>query len=289
MWKAEDKYGRHLMKARGKSSWSLSTLFLVLPRAVARHHQGNSEASYATMADPSTIYSGGPQHVLLLGRSVQQQPTLWWYHTYYGAALLMQQHWNTIYRTKDTAQVSWYQEYPKTSLDLITATAVEKSRPILDVGGGDSRLVDVLLASGYTQLSVLDIAPLALRKAQTRLGAQARQVRWIVADVLHLPDDLQVDIWHDRATFHFLRVQEDITRYAGHAARHIKPHGSLVLDTFSVRGPHTCSGLPVARYSEETIKEVFHAYFEHIASFEEEHITPFRTAQFFLWTMLKKT
>ena len=200
----------------------------------------------------------------------------------------MEEHWNTIYRTKDTTRVSWYQDYPKTSFDLITTTNVEKSRPILDVGGGDSSLVDVLLASGYTDVTVVDIASEALRKAQRRLGAQAQQIRWIVADVLHMPDDLQVDIWHDRATFHFLRMQEDIARYAGNAAQHIKPHGYLVLGTFSLSGPQECSGLPVSRYSEETIKEVFRADFQHIRSFDEEHTTPFHTTQLFLWTILKK-
>lgn len=200
----------------------------------------------------------------------------------------MEQHWNTIYRTKDTTQVSWYQGYPKTSLDLISATAVEKSRPILDIGGGDSSLVDALLAQGYTDVTVVDIASEALQKAQRRLGAQAQQVRWIVADVLQLPDDLQVDTWHDRAAFHFLRTQEDIARYASIAAEHIKPHGYLVLGTFSLRGPQECSGLPVSRYSEDTIKQVFRTDFEHIRSFEEEHTTPFQTTQFFLWTILQK-
>ncbi len=200
----------------------------------------------------------------------------------------MERHWNSIYRTKDTTQVSWYQDYPKTSLDLITATGIEKNRPLLDVGGGDSFLVDVLLASGYTDVTVVDIASEALRKAQRRLGAQAQQIRWIVADVLHLPDDLQVDLWHDRATFHFLRMQEDIARYAGNAAQHINPHGYLVLGTFSLRGPQECSGLPVSRYAEETIKQVFRPDFQHIHSFEEEHITPFHTTQHFLWTILKK-
>ena len=200
----------------------------------------------------------------------------------------MEHHWNTVYQTKDTTQVSWYQDYPKTSLDLITVTGVEKSRPLLDVGGGDSCLVDVLLASGYTDVTVVDIAALALEKAQSRLGAQAQQIRWIVADVLHLPDDLQVDLWHDRAAFHFLRMPEDIARYAENVAQHIKPHGYLVLGTFSLRGPQECSGLPVSRYSEETIKRVFRPDFQPIRSFEEEHTTPFHTTQFFLWTIFKK-
>lgn len=200
----------------------------------------------------------------------------------------MEQHWNTIYRTKDTTQVSWYQDYPKTSLELITATAVAKNRPLLDVGGGDSRLVDALLAAGYTDITIVDIASLALEKVQRRLGAQAEQIRWIVTDVLHLPDDLQVDVWHDRAAFHFLSTQDNIARYAGNAAQHINPHGYLLLGTFAIRGPQKCSGLPVSRYSEETIKQVFQPDFQHIRSFEEEHTTPFHTTQLFLWSIFKK-
>src|SRR5262249_37011210 len=118
----------------------------------------------------------------------------------------MQLYWNTIYQTKDTTQVSWYQAYPQTSYDLIAASADEKSCHILDLGGGDSLLVDALLAQEYTNITVADIASEALYKAQTRLGTRAQQVRWIVADVLQLGGDLQVDIWHDRAAFHFLRA-----------------------------------------------------------------------------------
>ncbi|MBV9706953.1 MAG: class I SAM-dependent methyltransferase [Chloroflexi bacterium] len=200
----------------------------------------------------------------------------------------MQQHWNNIYRTKDTTQVSWYQDYPKTSLELISATGVERSRPVLDVGGGDSRFIDVLLASGYTDITVFDIASEALRKAQSRLGMHAQQIRWVVADVLHLPDDLQVDIWHDRATFHFLRRQEEIVRYKAMAAEHINPQGYLVLGTFSTFGPEQCSGLPVSRYSQQTLQEVFLPDFEPLRSFEEQHTTPFRTTQPFVWTLFKK-
>lgn len=200
----------------------------------------------------------------------------------------MKQHWDTVYQTKDTTQVSWYQDTPKTSVDLITSTGVEKSRPLLDVGGGDSHLVDVLRVSGYTDVTVLDISALALQKAQSRLGAQAQQIRWIVADVLHLPEDLHVDLWHDRATFHFLRRQEDIAQYVANATQHINSHGYLVLGTFSTRGPQECSGLPVSRYSQETLQEVFRPDFQLLRSFEEEHITPFHTRQSFLWTLFKK-
>ncbi|GAC1689192.1 MAG: class I SAM-dependent methyltransferase [Ktedonobacteraceae bacterium] len=200
----------------------------------------------------------------------------------------MQQHWNTIYQTKDTTQVSWYQDYPQTSMDLITSTDVKKDRPILDVGGGDSSLVDALLAQGYTDITVVDIASEALRKAQTRLGTRAQQMKWIATDVLQLPVDLQVDLWHDRATFHFLRTPEDIARYTEIAAQRINPHGYLIIGTFSLGGPQQCSGLPVSRHSEESIKRVFQAGFQHIRSFEEEHTTPFNTTQLFLWSMLQK-
>jgi ubiquinone/menaquinone biosynthesis C-methylase UbiE len=201
----------------------------------------------------------------------------------------LQEHWDAIYRTKDTTtEVSWYQATPLTSLGLIAATGIGKSQPILDVGGGDSRLVDALLARGYTDITVLDIAPEALRKAQERLGARARQVTWIVADILDIPADRHVAVWHDRAAFHFLTAPEEIAQYAATASRHIQQDGFLLLGTFSTRGPEECSGLPVAHYSEETINEIFRSGFRHIRSFEEEHITPFQTMQMFLWTMFKR-
>ncbi len=201
----------------------------------------------------------------------------------------LQQHWDTIYSTKDTStEVSWYQADPSTSLDLITATGVAKNSPILDAGGGDALLVDRLLANGYTNVAVLDISPEALRKAQVRLGAQAQSVRWIAADVLAMPDDMQVDVWHDRAAFHFLTTPADISRYVANATRHIRQNGYLLLGTFSTRGPNECSGLPVAQYSEETIKQAIGSDFEHILSFEEDHTTPSHTTQVFLWSVFKR-
>jgi len=200
------------------------------------------------------------------------------------------QHWDEIYKAKDTTTgVSWYQDNPQTSIDLILSTDAGKEGNIIDIGGGDSKLVDKLLELGFKNLFVLDISAAALAKAKARLGNAADSVVWIEADVLEFETDANFDIWHDRAAFHFLTKKEDITVYVETASRLIKPGGHLIISTFSANGPKKCSGLDITQYSENSIKKAFCGRFGHIKSFEKAHTTPFGTKQNFLWSVFKRS
>jgi len=199
------------------------------------------------------------------------------------------QHWEEIYQTKDTARgVSWYQDIPKTSINLILSTGVDKNANIIDVGGGDSMLVDKLLELGFKNIFILDISAKALQKAKTRLGEKAKSVAWIKADILEFSTESRFDVWHDRAAFHFLTKEEDIVRYLEIAGKLIKPSGYLIISTFSMSGPKKCSGLDITQYSEDSIKKTFRKDFNHIKSFEEIHTTPFNTKQNFLFNLFKR-
>ena len=202
---------------------------------------------------------------------------------------MIKQHWENIYGTRDTTkEVSWYQNNPRSSTDLILSTKVDKNASIIDVGGGDSKLADKLLELGFKNISVLDISATALQKAKTRLGEKAKSVTWIEADILEFDTESRFDVWHDRAAFHFLTKEEDITHYVEIAGKLIKPNGCLIISTFSVNGPKKCSGLDITQYSENSIKKTFRKDFSHIRSFEEIHTTPFNTKQNFLFNLFKR-
>jgi len=199
------------------------------------------------------------------------------------------QHWENIYQKKDTtSEVSWYQDSPDISIKLILSAATNKDGGIIDIGGGDSRLVDKLLELGFKNLSVLDISAKSLAKVKIRLGDKANLVTWIESDVLGFDTKAQFDIWHDRATFHFLTTKEDIDHYVEIAGKLIKPNGYLIIAAFSTSGPKRCSGLDITQYSEAVMKETFGRGFDHIKSFKETHITPFATKQSFQWTVFRK-
>lgn len=190
-----------------------------------------------------------------------------------------QSHWEIVYKEKGPADVSWTQEKPELSLELIHKTGLDKNARIIDVGGGDSRLVDYLLTEGYTNITVLDISAAALEKAKARLGEKAQSVKWIAGDVEAFEPDVQYDIWHDRAAFHFLTTPEQINRYVQLTAKAV--NGTLILGTFSENGPEKCSGLPVTRYSEEKMVHTFADYFQVNGCQTHLHTTPFGTTQEF--------
>src|SRR3989344_3859507 len=193
------------------------------------------------------------------------------------------EHWEDIYCTKDFNEVSWYQENPKTSVDLILSANTDKDANIIDIGGGDSRLVDKLLELHFRNISILDISLKALEKAQQRLGEKAKIVKWINSDLREFETSDRFDIWHDRALFHFLTSKKDIDKYVELVKKYLKPNGYLIIGTFSLKGPEKCSGLNVKRYSEDSIKKVFSKGFRYIKSFEEMHHTPFQTTQSFVY------
>jgi len=198
-------------------------------------------------------------------------------------------HWEEIYETKDTArEVSWHQNTPKTSIDLILSTNIDKGANIIDIGNGDSALVDKLLELGFKNIFALDISAEALQKTKRRLGEKGKSVIYIETDILEFDTEFRFDIWHDRATFHFLTKKEDIARYVEIAGKFIKPNGYLIVSTFSTDGPKKCSGLNITQYSKDLIRKIFQADFCHISSFEEIHTTPFNTKQNFLFNLFKR-
>lgn len=196
------------------------------------------------------------------------------------------EHWENVYATKQPHEVSWTQERPQTSLDFIHSFNLQKTARIIDIGGGDSRLVDCLLDEGFENISVLDISEHALERAKQRLGDKAAKVNWIVCDVTAFNPASTYDCWHDRATFHFLTSTEDIEKYLTTARQSVT--GFMAIGTFSGNGPKKCSMLDVHQYTEEELKEQLADGFEKIRCVTEDHITPFDTAQNFLFCSFKR-
>ncbi|WP_207493772.1 class I SAM-dependent methyltransferase [Aridibaculum aurantiacum] len=197
-------------------------------------------------------------------------------------------HWDKVYETKAEHEVSWFQPYPKTSMDFIQLYDLPLSANIIDIGGGDSHFVDALLDKGYRNIYVLDISAAAIEKSKKRLGARASQVHWIVSDITAFVPPVQFDLWHDRAAFHFLSSEEKIYKYVSIAEDAIKKDGYLVLGTFSEQGPTKCSGLDIKQYSEASMSARFEVAFDRIKCITEDHTTPFNTVQNFLFCSFKK-
>ncbi|MFE3867150.1 class I SAM-dependent methyltransferase [Flavobacterium sp. LS2P90] len=195
-------------------------------------------------------------------------------------------HWDTVYQTKQPNEISWTQENPKTSLDFIRETNLDKSAKIIDIGGGDSKLIDYLLEEGYENLTVLDISSKALERAKIRLGDKADRVTWIVSDITEFVPETTYDIWHDRATFHFLTTEEQINKYLTITQKRIA--GFLIIATFSDKGPTKCSGLEIKQYTENALKNQFDKNFEKLKCSNEDHKTPFETIQNFIFCMFRK-
>jgi SAM-dependent methyltransferase len=198
-------------------------------------------------------------------------------------------HWEHVYATKPSDTVSWFQPHAEQSLRLIRETGVPRDAALIDVGGGASTLVDDLLANGYSALTVLDLSAAALAAAQARLGASARSVRWLEADITRAALPVHAfDVWHDRAVFHFLTDPADRAAYVQAVLRSVKPGGHVIVATFAEDGPLQCSGLPVMRYGASALHAEFGAPFELLAHERESHQTPFGTAQSFVYCYCRK-
>ena len=198
------------------------------------------------------------------------------------------QHWESIYQTRDPTTVSWFQPDPILSLQLITEAAPNRADAILDVGGGASRLVDSLLRLGYQHVGVLDLSSAALAHARRRLGPDARRVVWCEADVLALPlADGSLDVWHDRAVFHFLTDPTERNCYIQQVRRTLRPGGHVLLATFAEAGPPRCSGLDVVRYSAEGLHGAFGPEFRLLKSVQEDHVTPAGIHQAFVYCLCR--
>ena len=197
-------------------------------------------------------------------------------------------HWENVYETKSDQEVSWYQEIPITSLNLINSLSLDKEDSIIDIGGGNSNLVSELSNKGFTNLSVLDISAKSLERTKSKLGQKSTEIQWIVSDILEFQPQQQYNLWHDRATFHFLIQENDVLQYVNIVSKAIKKGGFLIVATFSTSGPKKCSGLEITQYSKEKLQSLFHESFELIQSFEEVHKTPFETEQNFVYIIFKR-
>ncbi|RYY01056.1 MAG: class I SAM-dependent methyltransferase [Gammaproteobacteria bacterium] len=198
------------------------------------------------------------------------------------------EHWENVFTTKAEDEVSWFQPYPKTSMEFVDLFNLPLNANIIDIGGGDSHFVDALLDKGYKNIYVLDISSTAIERAKQRLGSRASKVNWIVSDITEFEPPVQFDFWHDRAAFHFLTSEEKIYKYVSIAEDAIKKIGYLILGTFSENGPTKCSGLEIRQYSEVSMSSRFEVVFERIKCIREDHTTPWKAVQNFLFCSFKK-
>ena len=197
-------------------------------------------------------------------------------------------HWENVFRTKGENEVSWFEESPTISLDLIRACGQTPDASIIDIGGGASRLVDVLVAEGYRTVTVLDVSEAALSAAMVRLRDLAGRVNWIVADVTTWQPGRVYDLWHDRAAFHFLTEQEDRTAYVDRLMNALRPGGHIIIGTFAMDGPERCSGLPVVRYDAISLGKTLGSAFELVESRRHAHRTPTGGTQHFQFSRFRR-
>lgn len=196
----------------------------------------------------------------------------------------VQTHWEKIYKEKAPDEVSWYRPHLEISLALIEQIAPGHSASIIDVGGGESTLVDDLLARGYENITVLDVSQTAIDANRRRLGTAAEHVHWLIADATKADlEPFAYDVWHDRAVFHFLTAASDRVAYVRQVTGAVKRGGHVIVSTFGPEGPTKCSGLDVVRYDAESLHQEFGAHFRLLGSSKELHRTPFGTIQQFLY------
>jgi len=198
-------------------------------------------------------------------------------------------HWENVYSNNSPLRVSWYQEDPTLSLQLIRDTQIKHDAPIIDVGGGASILVDKLCEDGYTNVGVLDVSALALEHAKKRLAERANTVEWYEADVTTFKPPHRFALWHDRAVFHFLTSQEDRDKYCGVLKRTLEPGGHLVIMAFAIGGPEKCSGLEIVQYDDDKLMAELGSGFDLLESGHETHLTPSDKQQKFAYFHFRKS
>jgi len=197
-------------------------------------------------------------------------------------------HWETIYQTKNLADVSWYQSKPITSLKFISELDLKKDAKIIDIGAGESYLTDHLLAGGFSDLTILDISEEALDHTRLRFGKMADNLKWITADISNFIPEVKYDLWHDRAAFHFLTEETQIQNYLKTLENWIKPGGFVIMGTFSEKGPEKCSGLEIRQYSIAEISDLLAENFQKIHCENIDHITPSGAIQNFTFCSFRK-
>jgi SAM-dependent methyltransferase len=197
-------------------------------------------------------------------------------------------HWDNVYTAKAENEVSWFQESPTVSLALIKASGLARESAIIDIGGGASRLVDVLLDEGFEDLTVLDISESAVEAAKARLGARAKEVQWVVADVTTWKPPRHYDLWHDRAALHFLIDPHDRIAYGERVAMGVRPGGHVIIGTFALDGPERCSGLPVMRHDTASLAHMLGPEFEPVETRRHDHRTPTGSTQRFQFSRFRR-
>jgi 2-polyprenyl-3-methyl-5-hydroxy-6-metoxy-1,4-benzoquinol methylase len=200
-----------------------------------------------------------------------------------------QAHWENVYQTKREGEVSWFQDSPAISLDLIRATGVGRNASIIDIGGGASRLPDALLEAGFSSITVLDLSEKAMQVSQSRLGERGATIKWIAADVTIWQPSEIYDVWHDRAAFHFLTDPKDQVAYAERVSRAVRSGGHVIIGTFAPDGPERCSGLPVVRHDAASIAAVFGPSFALVETRGHEHRTPAGAIQRFQFSRFQRS
>jgi SAM-dependent methyltransferase len=200
-----------------------------------------------------------------------------------------QAHWDEVYTSKSENAVSWFQESPALSLELIKLAGATSASAIVDIGGGASRVVDGLIANGFEHATVIDLSEAALASAKKRLGPNARHIKWVTADVTKWEPSEDYDIWHDRAAFHFLTEGADRIAYTRRLKTALRSGGHFIIGTFALDGPERCSGLPVIRYDAAGLSAEIGPEFELIATRPHEHITPRGATQRFQFSAFRRT
>jgi trans-aconitate methyltransferase len=197
-------------------------------------------------------------------------------------------HWEAVYTGKAEDQVSWFQQTPAVSLELIALTGATRNSPIIDIGGGASRLADCLVSQGYEDVTVLDLSSAALARARSRLENNANRVKWIEADVTAWEPSRDYDVWHDRAAFHFLVLPEDQAAYVARLRRALRPGGHAIIGTFATDGPERCSGLAVRRYDATGLAATLGIGFALVDTRRHEHATPWGATQKFQFSTFRR-
>ncbi|OCP38537.1 class I SAM-dependent methyltransferase [Ensifer sp. LC163] len=197
-------------------------------------------------------------------------------------------HWDNAYASKGEAGVSWFEDAPLVSFDLIRQCVAIADASLIDIGGGASRLVDKLLGEGMRAITVLDLSPAALSAAKARLGTRGDDVEWIAADVTEWRPTRSYDVWHDRAAFHFLTEPDDRAAYIDRLHAAVKPGGHAIIATFALDGPERCSGLPVMRYDPATLAGLIGPSFRLVEERRHIHATPSGSTQAFQFSVLQR-
>jgi trans-aconitate methyltransferase len=197
-------------------------------------------------------------------------------------------HWQKVYTSKAENELSWFQENPAPSLELIVRAGANPASGIIDIGGGASRLVDALIERGFRSIAVLDLSEVALATARARLGRSADRVQWFASDVTTWKPPQSFDIWHDRAAFHFLTEARDRAAYLSRLRQALKPGGHAIIATFALDGPERCSGLPVMRYDAPSLAQTLGEGFAFVESQNHQHATPWHSVQRFQFSIFRR-